>query len=241
MGHSILLYRPNGTSGPLARFRPISQSRSMGIEAVIFDFGGVIVSGGGAGDSGPELWLETERRFSLPPGTIFNAVYLENDAWMRLRVGEGTHDIWHAAVHEAVAKAADDDAAHEILVALGERRGVEFNEGMIPLIKRLGRKYKCGLLSNAAPGLEDELIKHYQIYGLFKDVINSATVRLAKPDPRIFALAASRLRIPIDRCFFTDDLPHNVEAARTAGMTAYQFDNCAGLTAALQAAGVRIP
>lgn len=212
----------------------------MAIEAIIFDFGGVIVSGGGAGDSGPELWREIERRFNLPAGTLFNAVYLENEAWKRLRVGEGTHDIWHAAVHEAVAKVADDDAARDVLAALGERR-VEFNEGMIPLVKRLGRKYKVGLLSNAAPGLEEELINHYQIYGLFKDVINSATVRLAKPDPRIFALAAARIRIPIERCFFTDDLAPNVEAARTAGMTAYQFDNCAGLTAALKAAGVRIP
>lgn len=219
----------------------VAQSARMTIEAVIFDFGGVIVSGGGVG-GGPALWAEIEGRFNLPPATIWNAVYLQNAAWTNLRVGVGTHDIWHAAVHEAVAKVADDASARAVLAALGEKGGApEFNEGMIPLIKQLGRNgYRVGLCSNAAPGLEQELISHYQIHGLFDDVINSATVRLAKPDPRIFALAASRIRVPIDRCFFTDDLAHNIEAARAAGMTAYQFDNAANLRAALKTAGVRI-
>jgi putative hydrolase of the HAD superfamily len=214
---------------------------AMAIEAVIFDFGGVIVGGGAMGDAGPALWLEVEARFGLPAGTVWNAVYLENAAWMRLRVGEGTQDTWHAAIHEAVSKVADADSAQAILTALGDRGSVEFNDGMIPLIKSLKRGgYRVGLCSNAAPGLEDDLINHYQIYGLFNDVINSATVRLAKPDPRIFALAASRIRTPIERCFFTDDLPHNIEAARAAGMTAYQFDNAVNLRAALKDAGVRL-
>lgn len=213
----------------------------MAIEAVIFDFGGVIVGGGAMGAAGPVLWQEVEARFALPEGTIWNAVYLANPAWMRLRVGEGTHDDWHAVVAEGVAKAADEDSAQRIIAALGERSPAQFNDGMVPLIKALRRGgYRVGLCSNAAPGLEDDLINRYQIYGLFNDVINSATVRLAKPDPRIFALAASRIRTPIERCFFTDDLAHNIEAARASGMTAYQFDNAANLRVALKDAGVRV-
>jgi putative hydrolase of the HAD superfamily len=211
----------------------------MAIEAIIFDFGGVIVPGSPVADGAASPYGLFEQERGLEQGSIFRAMYLENPTWLKLRVGEGTSDIWHASVHEALLKLTDAATAQEVLGMITEKRPAEFNEGMISLIKRLGRNYKVGLLSNAAPGLEEDLINHYQIHGLFKDVINSATVRLAKPDPKIFALAASRIRAPIDRCFFTDDLLPNIEAARAAGMTAYQFDNCAGLTAALEAAGVR--
>jgi putative hydrolase of the HAD superfamily len=109
---------------------------------------------------------------------------------------------------------------------------------MIDLIQRLRGRVKVGLLSNAAPGLEEDLREHYRIDALFDDIINSATVQLAKPDPRIYALAAERLGLPVAKCFFTDDLPHNIEAARAAGMVAHQFAGCSGLREALLAAGV---
>ncbi|MEO9254453.1 MAG: HAD family phosphatase [Tepidiformaceae bacterium] len=218
---------------------PISHSPNMAIEAVIFDFGGVIIPGSPMSDVQPSPYGLVEQQFGLEHGALYRAMYLDNPVWLKLRVGEGTSDIWHASVREALLELTDAPTAQKVLGMLTKKDPAEFNEGMITLIKRLRRRYKVGLLSNAAPGLEDDLINHYQIYGLFNDVINSATVRLAKPDPKIFALAASRLRVPIDHYFFTDDLLHNVEAARTAGMTAYQFDNCVGLTAALEAAGVR--
>ncbi|MGE5595106.1 MAG: HAD family hydrolase [Hyphomicrobiales bacterium] len=210
------------------------------IAAVIFDFGGVIIPG--AGDANALADQATpfgriEARYGLEPGTLWAAHY-ETETWRRLRVGEGTAELWHASVHEALLGQVDAETARAILAELGEPRPVEFNEGMIELIQRLRGRVKVGLLSNAAPGLEEELAGHYRIDHLFDDIINSATVRLAKPDPRIYALAAERLGVDLRRCFFTDDLPHNIEAAREAGMTAHQFDGYEGLVRALQAAGV---
>lgn len=221
----------------------------MAIEAVIFDFGGVIVPGSPSSDAVDSPFSILEREHGLPSGFLWRAVYIENPGWRRLRVGDGSFDEWNAEARKQIAEVSNATTADAVLDALeasrpqGKRLSESapvFNEGMIPLIKQLRRSYRVGLLSNAAPGLEDDLINHYQIHGLFHDVINSATVRLAKPDPRIYALAASRIRVPIESCFFTDDLPHNIEAARAAGMTAYQFDACTGLRAALKAAGVRL-
>jgi len=210
------------------------------IEAVIFDFGGVIVPGGGniealTDENTP--FGRIEKEFGLQPGTLWRAMY-QNPTWERLRVGEGTHELWHASVHDALLQQTDPETARAILVRLGEKRPVEFNEGMIELIQRLRGRVKVGLLSNAAPGLEDDLRNHYRIYDLFDDVINSATVRLAKPDPRIYRLASERIGVPLERCFFTDDLEHNIEAARQVGMTAHQFKGYEGLREALIAAGV---
>jgi hypothetical protein len=69
-------------------------------------------------------------------------------------------------------------------------------------------------------------------------VINSARVGLAKPDVRIFHLAAERLGVPASACVFTDDLAHNVEGARAAGMRAFQFQDAAHLESELRALGV---
>jgi putative hydrolase of the HAD superfamily len=69
-------------------------------------------------------------------------------------------------------------------------------------------------------------------------VINSARVGLAKPDVRIFHLAAEALGVPTSACVFTDDIPRNVEGARTAGMRAFQFQGAAHLESELRALGV---
>jgi epoxide hydrolase-like predicted phosphatase len=55
---------------------------------------------------------------------------------------------------------------------------------------------------------------------LFDVVITSGDVGLAKPDRRIYLLAAARLGIPAHECVFVDDLAVNVRGAAAAGMIA---------------------
>jgi epoxide hydrolase-like predicted phosphatase len=219
----------------------------MTIEAVIFDFGGVLVPGSPSGDAENSPFAILERAHGLPAGSLWRAVYIENAGWLRLRIGEGSYEEWNAESLRGITALSDATTASAALAALEARRPQgaalserkpEFNEGMIPLIERLRARYRVGLLSNAAPGLEDELREHYRIDHLFHDIINSASVRLAKPDPRIYHVAAERIGVPIGGCFFTDDLPHNIEAARKEGMTAHQFDGYEGLAGALRGAGV---
>lgn len=218
----------------------------MSIEAVIFDFGGVIVPGSPSGDDPNSPWARLEREYSLAPGSLYDAFYLKNPAWLQLRVGTSSEEVWRLESHVRVAALAGQPAADAIVAAFwadrpqgNALRGAPvFNEGVVELVRRLRGRVKVSILSNAAPGLERELREHYRIYDLFDDVINSATVRLAKPDPRIFGLAAGRLGLQPSACFFTDDLPHNVEAARTTGMQAHQFLGYPGLADALLAAGV---
>ncbi len=214
------------------------------IRAVIFDFGGVIIPGDMGGD-GP--FARLERQFGLDEGYLFRALYLENAGWRRLRVGEGSEAEWEAVSLATLSAVKDDSVARQIMAAWAEHRpqgsGLSlqkptFNPGMIDLITRLRGRYTVALLSNAAPGLEGELRGHYGIHDLFHDVINSATVRLAKPDSRIYHLAAARLALAPEACFFTDDLAHNIASAREVGFTGYVFDSCEGLMAALRAAGV---
>jgi putative hydrolase of the HAD superfamily len=218
------------------------------IRAVIFDFGGVIVPGSPTVDDPDAPWTRFEREHGLAPGSAWRAIYLDNAAWLQLRVGGSSFDEWRAVSTANLAAAAGPEAAERFIAAFWESRdragagqrgdGPMFNDGMIDLVKRLKATHKVSILSNAAPGLEEELREHYAIHDLFDDVINSATVRLAKPDPAIFEVAAARLGLAPAECFFTDDLAHNVASARSVGMTAHEFRGVAGLVAALQAAGV---
>ncbi|MGD9935294.1 MAG: HAD family hydrolase [Dehalococcoidia bacterium] len=218
----------------------------MTIGAVIFDFGGVIVPGSPSGDDPNSRWAMLERQHGLPSGSLFDAFYLKNPAWLQLRVGGSSDDQWRAESHAQVAALADSQVADAVVTAVWAARPqgdtlrgeALFNDGMVELVQRLRGRVKVSILSNAAPGLERELREHYRIYDLFDDVINSATVRLAKPDVRIFGLAAGRLGLQPSACFFTDDLAHNVEAARSTGMQAHQFLGYAGLAEALIAAGL---
>ena len=75
---------------------------------------------------------------------------------------------------------------------------------------------------------------------LFDDVVVSAEVGLAKPDPEVFRLAARRLGLPPAECVFVDDWDVNVGAAREVGMAAilYRADKGDDLRVQLSALGV---
>jgi putative hydrolase of the HAD superfamily len=211
------------------------------IRAVIFDFGGVIVPGGGLGQSlGADglLMADLEHKHGLPRGAIWDC-HFQNAEWDRLKVGESTRERWQAAVRHALSAHCGPANADAILAALAAPGEPAFIDGIIDLLSSLRPPYLVGLLSNAAPGLEEQLVERYRIAHHFDDIINSATVGIAKPEPRIYALAAERLGLRPEECFFTDDVIGNVHAARAAGMSGHCFQGVAGLIDSLRAAGVR--
>jgi 2-haloacid dehalogenase len=57
----------------------------------------------------------------------------------------------------------------------------------------------------------------------FEDIVVSGEVRLAKPDPRIFALTIERCRLDPSRTVFIDDSKRNVEAGNNAGLHGLHF------------------
>ncbi|ANU06408.1 HAD family hydrolase [Paraurantiacibacter namhicola] len=71
-----------------------------------------------------------------------------------------------------------------------------------------------------------------------RDVVVSGDERLAKPDPRIYALAEERFGRVGDALFFTDDNPDNIAAAKARGWDAVLFEDAAQLERELQARGL---
>lgn len=66
---------------------------------------------------------------------------------------------------------------------------------------------------------------------LFRDIVVSGEVGLAKPDPRIYRLALERFGRAGADCVFVDDRADNVAAARDQGIEGVRFVDAAGLRA----------
>ena len=66
----------------------------------------------------------------------------------------------------------------------------------------------------------------------------SGRVKLIKPDPAIFALAAQRFGLPPRALVFIDDVPANVAAAQAAGWQGVHFTDAAQCERDLRQAGL---
>lgn len=178
-------------------------------EAVLFDFGGVLTT---------PVWDSFSafcREQGLDPDTVRNLFRTDPEALADLRgleTGALTED--------------------EFERSFGARLGLENNErlidsmfaGMRPLEKmtdavravRAGG-LKTGLVSNSwsVDHYDRELLRE-----LFGEVVISAEVKLHKPQPEIYVLAAEGLGVEPGACLFVDDLQENCEGAEAVGMTA---------------------
>lgn len=200
------------------------------VRAVFFDFGGVITRA----DRG--MLAGFEARHGLPEGSFLKALYAIPE-WKAVEVGQGTEEAWLAAVRRKL-----NELAGRALPDISEEWGTmwrQLDEDVVRLIRRLRPRYGVGLISNATPRLEGELRDYHKIDGLFQVIVNSSRVGMAKPDARIYHLAAERMGEEPAACVHIDDLKHNVEGAREAGFQAiHHKGDYAELERELRALGV---
>jgi putative hydrolase of the HAD superfamily len=96
-------------------------------------------------------------------------------------------------------------------------------------------------LSNMPAPYAVHLLQHHAFLGRLHSGVFSSDVKLIKPDPAIFALAATSFGVPASQLLFFDDHPANVQAARAAGWQAELFlgvDAAEQAQAALQLRGL---
>jgi putative hydrolase of the HAD superfamily len=177
-----------------------------------------------------------ESSHGLSRGSVFTTLY-ECDAWRAVERGLGDRDGWltgaHAALEAQVGRALP--SVHE---AWREAQGLIAEN--VDLIRRLRPPYRLSILSNADLTLRARLRDELRIHDCFDDVVSSAEVGLAKPDPEIYALACARLALPPSACVFVDDHEPNVRAAEAGGLRGilHRHDRGDDLAAQLAAVGV---
>ncbi|MDE3046283.1 MAG: HAD family phosphatase [Verrucomicrobiota bacterium] len=104
------------------------------------------------------------------------------------------------------------------------------NEPIIPIVQRLKEKnIPLLLLSNTNPAHFDFLSERYTFLNLFDHKILSYQVGAIKPNPAIYQAALKAVGASPSECFYTDDIPQFVEAARQLGIDAEQYTDIATL------------
>ena len=205
----------------------------MTVEAVIFDFGGVLTS------SPFEAFTRFETERGLPVDIIRRtnaANHLEN-AWARFERAEvdiDTFDELFAA--ESLALGAEVRGRDVLPLLQGDLR-----PEMVEALKRIKTQFKTGCITNNLPAnaigsLTGRSLYIAEVMVLFDHVIESAKIGLRKPDPRIYQMMVETLKVDPNNCVYLDDLGVNLKPARQMGMTTIKVTSGAQAIAELEKA-----
>jgi putative hydrolase of the HAD superfamily len=186
------------------------------IEAVIFDFGGVITT------SPFEAFARFEAARGLPADIIrrVNAAnHLEN-AWAKFERAEidlAAFDELFAA--ESRALGAEVRGRDVLPLLSGALR-----PDMVEALRRIKARFKTGCITNNLPANaigsnHGRTLYVADVMALFDHVIESAKIGLRKPDPRVYEMMVQQLGVDPTACVYLDDLGVNLKPARAIGMT----------------------
>lgn len=173
-----------------------------------------------------------ERVAGIAEGTTKKLAFAP-DADLPLLLGEITSQEWAEAIAADLADLVPEpQTAFDLARALIESP-FHADDEVVGLLRRARVRVPLVLVSNAALELESDL-DSMGLSDLADHVVNSARVGLAKPDPRIYRLAADLAGVSPDRCLFVDDSEENVTAAAALGMHTVHFREPADLERALE-------
>jgi putative hydrolase of the HAD superfamily len=195
----------------------------MPIRAVIFDFGGVILT------SPFEAFARYEAGNGLPAGLLrrLNATNPDTNAWARLERNE-VDLAGFADLYEAEARAAGHTIDGRAVLSL---LSGEVRPAMVEALRRCHERLKTAMLTNnftsGAPAAEGwrgngamaEVLGHFDV------IVESSRARVRKPDPAIYRLVCDELGVEPPEAAFLDDLGVNLKPARALGMTTIKVDD----------------
>jgi len=199
------------------------------IEAVIFDFGGVII------DNPLPGMIEYSASFLKVPLEKFDASrrkYLgdfargklpEAEFWKRIcgelgiKVPQTNCSIWGAAFF------------HNYLL----------RDSMLDFVASLQENgYKTGLISNTEPPALGSFVE--DVRGRFDSCIYSCGVGYIKPEEKIYRCALEHLKVAPPSAVFIDDIAEYVQGARSVGMQGIQFHSEEQIKEELAGLGVKV-
>jgi len=185
------------------------------VEAVIFDFGGVLTT------SPFEAFERFERERGLPVDIIRRtnaANHLEN-AWAKFERAEvDLEGFDQLFADESRAFGAEVRGKDVLPLLAGDLR-----PEMVAALKRIGENFKTGCITNNLPAnaigsAAGRTLYIAEVMALFDHVIESAKIGLRKPDPRIYEIMVETLGVDPKNCVYLDDLGINLKPARAMGM-----------------------
>ena len=186
------------------------------IKGVIFDYGGTI-------DTNSRHWAEVlwgaYEAFQVPVSKPdFREAYVygertlarvplvkpEHDFHDVLRIKTGIQ-VGYLVEQGKLDKHEAETKAYAVKVADACYRYVlDVLQRTRPVVKALSERYKLVLVSNFYGNIQT-ILKDFQLYGFFSDIIESSVVGVRKPDPAIYRLGVEAMGYPAENVLVVGD------------------------------------
>lgn len=199
------------------------------IEAILFDWGGVLIE-----DPAPGLMQHCAGALGV---SVADYTAAHNRHGEPFQKGQITEEVFWQRICSDL-----DRRAPRVPSLWGQAfRGVYLPRAEVfALARRLHEKgYKVGLLSNTevpAMALWPQLGRD-----AFDALIFSCAEGAIKPEREVYEIAAGKLNVTPPRCVLIDDKPAYAEGARDAGMQAIVYESLPQVQRELAELGVGIP
>lgn len=185
------------------------------IEAVIWDFGGVLTS------SPFEAFARFETERGLPIDIIrrTNAANHFENAWAKFERAEIDLDTFDELFAEESRALGAEVRGRDVLPLLSGTLRPE----MVNALRTIKQNHKTGCITNNLPAnaigsSSGRTLYVAEVMALFDHVIESAKIGLRKPDPKIYQMMIEALGVAPKACVYLDDLGVNLKPAREMGM-----------------------
>ena len=192
----------------------------MTVEAVIWDFGGVLTT------SPFEAFNRYEAQAALPHDFIrkVNATNPDHNAWALFERAEIDAAAFDQRFLEESTRLGHPVRGAEVLPLLSG----DIRPGMVAALKACKARFKVGCITNnvqtghgaGMSGTSDKAAAVEGIMETFDAIIESSKAGLRKPDPRIYQMMCELLQVDPQACIYLDDLGINCKPAAALGMTA---------------------
>ena len=192
----------------------------MTVQAVIFDFGGVITS------SPFEAFNRYEAEKGLPHNLFrtVNATNPDSNAWALFERNEIDAAGFDAMFLEESTALGHPVRGAEVLALLSG----DIRPRVVAALKTCKQHFKVGCITNNVQtghgaGMSANTEKAAAVAGvmeLFDAIIASSKAGIRKPDPRIYQMMCELLQVEPADCVYLDDLGINCKPAAALGMTA---------------------
>jgi putative hydrolase of the HAD superfamily len=203
------------------------------VEAVIWDFGGVLTT------SPFEAFARFENERGLPADIIrrTNANNHWENAWAKFERAEVDLEAFDQLFAvESMALGAEVRGKDVLPLLVGDLR-----PEMVAALRVIKSRFKTGCITNNLPAnsigsASGRWLYIAEVMTLFDHVIESAKIGLRKPDPRIYRMMIDALGVDPRHCVYLDDLGVNLKPAREMGMTTIKVVNAPQAIAELEIA-----
>lgn len=182
------------------------------IRAVLFDFGGVILT------SPFDAFAAYEKSLGLPPNLIrtLNSTNPDGNAWAKFERGD-VDPAGFATLFEAEAS--------ELGHTLSGRKVLSLIEGKVrpEMVEALRRVKASGFitacLTNNFRSWDSAPEEIQNVMKIFDEVIESSRIGVRKPELAFYEQALTLLELDASEAVFLDDLGINLKPAKAMGMT----------------------